>query len=450
MRQSCSTPLLFFLAFFVCPNAFAQDTVTLLKSFTTEQVYLGMHDRVIASDDILFFVGFDEAYGHELWKSDGSSDGTVMVKDIYRGDKPDNISGLAIRNGELFFLADDGSGRFGHRSSQLWRSDGTPEGTVLLAETIPELKDVFRNMSLSDHSVALQGSIIVANSSQLWKTDGTPEGTVLLADQVKLESSFATIDDNILFGNNKQLWKTNGTPEGTVPLAEDLAVRSLTSLGDKVLFRGNGELWITDGTTEGTYQLKDIQEGPNPSFDWRDYEALTPFIVVNQTAYFIANDGYHGKELWKSDGTEEGTVMVADLTPGFNDTPIDVLTVGMNDQLFFTSVNRLRDRGATTLWKTDGTSEGTSQVKFFKRGGAGAPSPQLRHFQVVKETLYFLVYNGQLWKSDGTEEGTIPTSLSDGIQRTLSLSALNGALYVFGTERGPRPSLKLYRVESSR
>ena len=36
----------------------------------------------------------------------------------------------------------------------------------------------------------------------------------------------------------------------------------------------------------------------------------TARLGVNDTFYFAANDGVHGKELWKSDGTADGTVMV--------------------------------------------------------------------------------------------------------------------------------------------
>src|ERR1700676_651103 len=40
------------------------------------------------------------------------------------------------------------------------------------------------------------------------------------------------------------------------------------------------------------------------------------FCSVGGVAYFSANDGAHGAELWKSNGTAAGTSMVADINRG--------------------------------------------------------------------------------------------------------------------------------------
>ena len=37
---------------------------------------------------------------------------------------------------------------------------------------------------------------------------------------------------------------------------------------------------------------------------------------MNGTLFFIADDGADGMELWKSDGTAAGTVLVKDISPG--------------------------------------------------------------------------------------------------------------------------------------
>src|SRR5512132_817802 len=69
------------------------------------------------------------------------------------------------------------------------------------------------------------------------------------------------------------------------------------------------ELWRSDGTRQGTRMVKDI----NPGKGWSDLSGIT---AVNRIIYFTADDGVHGAELWRSDGTAKGTRMVKDINPG--------------------------------------------------------------------------------------------------------------------------------------
>jgi ELWxxDGT repeat protein len=73
------------------------------------------------------------------------------------------------------------------------------------------------------------------------------------------------------------------------------------------------ELWKTDGTAAGTMMVKDINPGAGDGF-------LSPFTVLNSALYFSATDGVTGYELWKTDGTAAGTVMVKDINPGAGDS----------------------------------------------------------------------------------------------------------------------------------
>src|SRR5262245_34527758 len=69
------------------------------------------------------------------------------------------------------------------------------------------------------------------------------------------------------------------------------------------------ELWRTDGTTAGTSIVKDIQTGSGSS-------SPTNFVVIGTTAYFAATTSSAGTELWVTDGTEGGTRMVVEIAPG--------------------------------------------------------------------------------------------------------------------------------------
>jgi ELWxxDGT repeat protein len=77
-------------------------------------------------------VAHDSAHGTELWKTDGTSAGTVLVRDIAPGLESSNPSSLVAAGGAVYFAADDGV-----HGSELWRSDGTAAGTFLVQDINP-------------------------------------------------------------------------------------------------------------------------------------------------------------------------------------------------------------------------------------------------------------------------------------------------------------------------
>ena len=94
-------------------------------------------------------------------------------------------------------------------------------------------------------------------------------------------------------------------------------------------------------------------------------------IDVNETLYFIGNSGIYGNELWKSDGTEAGTVMVKDILDGSGSSNISFLT-NVNGMLFFRASDQVH---GSELWKSDGTEAGTVMVKDILSGvNSGTPA----------------------------------------------------------------------------
>src|SRR6185503_19760034 len=77
------------------------------------------------------------------------------------------------------------------------------------------------------------------------------------------------------------------------------------------------------------------------------------------TLFFTACDGIRGVELWKSDGTDAGTVLVKDIRPGLLTSAPDQLTA-MGGALYFTANDNIN---GVALWKSDGTDAGTVLVK---------------------------------------------------------------------------------------
>src|SRR5262249_34591214 len=121
----------------------------------------------------LFFRADDFVYlgNHELWKSDGTEAGTILVKDInpgYQGSSPRNLTNV---NGTLFFVATAGL------QVGAWKSDGTAAGAVVV-------KNVFVPSSLTN----VNGTLFfvtwydATRPFQLWRSDGTDAGTVAIKD----------------------------------------------------------------------------------------------------------------------------------------------------------------------------------------------------------------------------------------------------------------------------
>ena len=118
----------------------------------------------------------------------------------------------------------------------------------------------------------------------------------------------------------------------------------------------NNELWGTDGTSAGTVMVKDLSSSTNGS-------SPQSFVIMNNILYFLANDG-NGFELYKTDGTSAGTVMVKNINPG---SPSSIISPPYlyNNALYFYADDNVN---GIELWKSDGTSAGTVMVNDINPG----------------------------------------------------------------------------------
>jgi ELWxxDGT repeat protein len=369
----------------------------------------GDRDQVAVAGGRLFFVGYDGTHGHELWISDGTADGTGMVKDIYGGDDAKNIRHLTTFGNRVLFLADDGTGRFG---SELWISDGTEAGTRMVVDLV----EGPRGIPGGHFAFGQLDSRVMLFTSwhDIYRTDGTAGGTRHLARVPGMDNqaiyTAQGMAGKVLFRNRYEIWVSDGTTEGTFKLDNPGQIHGNTLVHQGRFYYGADEPRITDGTPAGTRVVKDLFVGPNES-------RPSLFQPAGNYVVFAGNEGRFGYEFYVTDGTEAGTKLLKDVTAGVEGSAIDVpdwlLTPHYQGDLAIYLIDRRLYAHDYTLWRSDGTEAGTFPLRGrFRRGGGMGSENRLPYwFVTAKEQTYFLVGDRrpELWSTDGTVEGTKPT-----------------------------------------
>ncbi len=318
----------------------------------------------------------------------------------------------------LLFLADDPDGGTG-----FWRTDGTPGGTLPVARPWPD------GGAPLGEPVAFDGAVWVLASAPggevgLYRSDGTAAGTGL-AVPMGIRMPFfghglVPCGGRLFFAGvpagatDAVLFASDGTSAGTGMVRADGQPRVVWGnldyqravSGTTLYFLGTTpgegeELWKSDGTEAGTVLVKDIRPGPSGS--------LQPWYWSTGTAgglfFFPADDGTTGLELWRTDGTPEGTGLVADLFPGPEGS--DPYCLGeVGGRLVFGAKGGSRGRD---VWATDGTGEGTVLLHDFPEPPEFYPSGVLG-LGMLGGLLYFVATDPQdgtaLWRTYGTPGGT--------------------------------------------
>jgi ELWxxDGT repeat protein len=294
--------------------------------------------------------------------------------------------------------------------------------------------------------------------SAIWKSDLTAQGTAPVITVGGVAKNFAAFGNLFTFagGPASQLWATDGTAAGTRRVSNIGALVQpphpdwMTTIGNTVYFVSSGrynsgewyagygeEIWKTDGTPEGTVRLFRGQ--------------VHDLIDFNGTLYFAGSRPQGGYELWKSDGTAEGTVQVKDVQPTNAGTNLRLLSV-VNGRLFF-GVNSgwAYQDSNFELWSTDGTAAGTTKATAEPMYiDITSMAPNAMHvYGGAGNYFYFRRYGGgdihndELWRTDGTPGGTARVGTATDPR---NLTNLNGTLYFTATNPGGFTGETLYRI----
>jgi len=233
-----------------------QTLATQEDVFSLPDFDMGPH--FTAFGDSVYFV-FEGA----LWRS---RPGVELASQVFSLENGGVGSALAALDGQLFFLA------FEFREMALWKTDGTPEGSMIIRSwDIPrDLRDLGVNLVQAEGSLWFP-AYEEATGIELWKSNGSTGGTLLAGDLEPGPTSSRPRSFLV-------------TPEGKL----------FFNARDR--FHGR-ELWIAKGPDSLPRIVQDLHPGPNGgATEWRTF--------FDDALWLSANDGLRGLELWRLPQTD--------------------------------------------------------------------------------------------------------------------------------------------------
>ncbi|MHB8790763.1 MAG: ELWxxDGT repeat protein [Desulfobulbaceae bacterium] len=360
------------------------DKIKLVKTFP------GDFDLVISPvvfDGQIWFSAADLEHGQELWRSDGTPEGTVMVTDINPGQNPSLPLFQTVYHGALYYFAMDASSGFELRKT-FWDTGLNDYRTVLVKDIMPGANDSSdlvggRLVPFKDRLFFVADDGV--SGKEIWMSDGTAAGTVRVTDiapgaasaypqyltvlDTAINNPFSLYGDILVFSasdgsTGRELWKiyrhflmpydyiVNQVRDICIPACDGspgpIGLPFSFSLYQGDLYFSareniNGrELWRTNGYAAGTEMVKNIAPG---NADGLSVQGGS--LVFNDELYFPASSGTSVADLWRSDGTESGTYQAFNAGPD----SLTLLNFIDNDGLFFSTVIETPSGTEATLWK---------------------------------------------------------------------------------------------------
>ena len=346
----------------------------------------------------VFFVGDDNTYGQELWKSDGTNTGTTLVKDLTPGSADSDIRNITASGGMIYFV----SRPAGASGDQLWKSDGTPGGTVMVKAF--GTRRVYSSGIGEDVPTELGGLwdadgtlvfLITGEAGELWRSDGTEAGTIMKTNYNKgwyIEPNRILPSNTYTHGGAVYFMALKGfyLIDTSYPPYIDTSY-IIPDPDYEVLFGVD----VTSGNVDSLYQF------------YSGFESIRSFFNFSGQTYFAAGGGDYGlvsfEALFKTDGTTNGTDKLLE----FNDYRISDVIEYNGDIYVRTTQENYEISHIGQFWKVDGQTGNASLIKDFDTffyGGGG------KDMAIFNADIYMGGANAatgaELWKSNGTPAGT--------------------------------------------
>ena len=259
--------------------------------------YNAINDLVESNGELYFIA--DDGTGNRLWRSDGTDRGTTLVKDLYPGADPNFPQNLFAIDGVLFYSAIDGAGEDGKYPNvngyEVWRKEGNEVGSRFFRNLIPD-KIITDTEITSEES---ETTVLDGNGNPVELTKTTTVATTIGPNGITTVTT--TIEDESYI-NGRVVTQTTTKTEQAATTATDVAG---TNVEEEKKFATET---ISTGTANITTSIFE-----NDSFPGN-------FTTINGNYFFTAQSSSFysletrtdnvlvgGLELWFSDGTESGT-----------------------------------------------------------------------------------------------------------------------------------------------
>ncbi len=354
-------------------------------------------------EDRFIFLASSPQFDYEPYITDGTTEGTRLLRNI--NVLPDGFPAnfeegsfatkYTLFNGELYFNA-----RAFQFDTELFATNGTTGGTRLVYSRSGD-----RNSASPTDLIVYRDSLYFYAGGEggepagLYRTDGTTGGTDLVyafqpGERYSPQSNQPERKTNIVGGKlvfpvedpetGRDLWQYDGAT-GQVSILRDqdeggtfgsYTPQAFASIGtDLLLYKDQNatsgiELFRTDGTTDGTRIAADLNPGSSGSI------VLPSFLVAHQGKLYynaVVFGAGAGIELYVYDPATDEATLAADINPGGADSRVNNLTSVGDDLYFFARTNET----GFGLFKYSPLSTGTTDpTTSFASAGIGVyPNP---------------------------------------------------------------------------